>query len=134
MYRSGHEPKSSIASSRSTPSLAEFHLLRQTAAFVIVSGLDLFLTIVLLQHSAAGKLHYVIAECNVVAEFFLAGWGFAGMACFKLGLVGLIVFNTQVIARYDLTAARKVLTLGTLVVGGVVVYSGTLLYRATTLL
>lgn len=134
MYRSGHKQKPRVSSSQPTFSLTAAPLVCQTAAFVLVSGLDLFLTIVLLQHSGAGKLQYVVAECNMVAEFFLAGWGFAGMACFKLGLVGLIVFNTQVIARRDMAAARRVLTLGILIVGVVVVYSGTLLFQATSLL
>ena len=95
----------------------------ETAFFLLVGVLDIFLTHMLLVRGG-------FREGNPVAEFFLNHWGPRGMVYFKCGVMAVVCVTAQLIARQRLDTARRVLQLGTLVTGGVVIYSVTLLIRA----
>jgi hypothetical protein len=134
MQDSRHEVKTRVAFTGRKVSLASFPLERETAALILVSMLDLLMTIALMVYSDAGKTEPPIGERNALAGFFFASWGFRGMIAFKFALVGLIVFITQVLARYEIGTARKVLNLGTVIIGGVAIYGFTVWLRTTTFL
>ena len=85
-------------------------------------------------YSDAGKSEPRIGEHNAAAALFLDRWGFPGMIAFKFMLVAIIVFVTQVIGRQKIAVARRVLNLGTLIIGGVAIYGFTLWLRTTTFL
>ncbi|HEX6987086.1 MAG TPA: DUF5658 family protein [Planctomycetaceae bacterium] len=95
----------------------------ETAAFILVNILDIFLTYLLLRQGGHD-------EGNPVARFFLNHWGLSGLVYFKMGMVAFVCLVTQLIARYRLRTARALLYLLTAIVGAVVVYSLVLLMRA----
>ena len=94
----------------------------ETALFVLVSMLDVFMTYVLLRTG-----HFT--ESNPIADFFIGHWGAKGMIYFKMVMTGFVCVLTQIIAIKKPASAEFVLKLGTLVVGCVVVYSFVLLIR-----
>ena len=103
-------------------------LEHETALFVLVSTLDVFMTYLLLSRRA-GEGGVVFVEGNPVARFFLNHWGVPGLIYFKFAMVAVVCVIAQVVARRKPRTARRLLSLATLVVGGVVVYSLTLLLR-----
>lgn len=98
-------------------------LENETAWFLLVNALDIVLTWMLLYRSATGHLRDSVVETNPVAAFFLNRWGLAGMNYFKLGVVTVVIVLTQLIALRRPETARVLLRIGTLIVGGVVIYS-----------
>lgn len=98
-------------------------LEKETSWFILVNVLDFFATYLLLRRRIA-------VESNPIARWFLDGWGLVkGMLIYKLGLVAFVCVIVQIIARKDVTVARRVLWFGTAIVGCVVVYSVVLLMR-----
>ena len=92
-------------------------LLRmESLLFVMVSLGDLVMTTFLLYSNR-------FRESNPIAEFFINHWGVRGMILFKVGLVFLVLIITQVVAKRKIGLARRVIQGGTLLVGGVIVYS-----------
>lgn len=92
----------------------------ETTWFILVNVLDVILTAALISQTG-------IVESNPVARYFLNHWGVSGMNYFKFAVVTFVVVTAQVIAAFDLRTARMLLIGGTIVVGGVVVYSMMLL-------
>jgi hypothetical protein len=92
--------------------------------FVLLSGADLILTCLLLQHP--GGSHY---EANWLAGQILSNYDFVGLAAYK-GLM-VLVFGALVfvVARYRPAAARRLGSFACLAVGVVVLYSTVLLAR-----
>ena len=93
-------------------------LERESIVFLIASGLDLYLTYLLLTNQ---EIIYV--ESNPVARYFLYSWGFFGMAMFKLCMMGIVESACILIARQRPQLGSRVLNLCTVIVGTVVVYS-----------
>ena len=91
-------------------------LENETAWFVLVSALDVFLTYLLLRQP-----NYT--EANPIAAFFINHWGIRGMVYFKFFMVAFVGVIAQIIARTREETARRVLQFATVVVGGVVIYS-----------
>jgi hypothetical protein len=96
----------------------------ETAVFILVNVLDIFLTYLLLAQGS----HF---EANPIARYFLDRWGPKGVIGFKLALVALVCVIAQVVARTHLRTARRLLYGVTALVAAVVVYSLGLLLRAT---
>ena len=90
----------------------------ETSWWLLVSVLDFVMTYLLLAHP---ETHFV--ESNPIAVFFFHGWGMKGLLGFKLFMATFVVIVCQIIATKKPKVARRVLQLGTLVVGLVVVYS-----------
>jgi hypothetical protein len=91
--------------------------------FLVLSVADFTLTWHLLQR-AGGQAR----ESNPVACWWLAHFGWPGLAGFKLGLAGVVAILVRVVARRRPPAARLVLRFGCSVLLAVVLYSGFLLY------
>ncbi len=97
-------------------------LERETVWFILFSVLDILLTYKLL---SSGK----VQEANPIARYFINRWGAKGMVYFKMGMVAFITVLAQVIAVRNRAAARWVLWFGIAIVGVVVVYSVSLVFR-----
>ena len=95
----------------------------ETCFFIFVNALDVFMTYVLLNHSPEFQ------ESNQVANFILARYGFRGMIYFKFALVAFVTVVAQIIALSRPRTARWLLIVGTIIVGGVVIYSSYLWIR-----
>jgi hypothetical protein len=93
----------------------------ETTWFIAVSMIDCLLT----WHLITGDVHF---ESNPVAAFFINRWGAKGLVGFKFGMVTFICVLTQVIARYNIEWARRILWYGIFVVAAVVVYSSMLIW------
>jgi hypothetical protein len=104
----------------------EFEIL----LFALVSSLDLFFTWQLLTHDSTNA-PFAFVESNPLAQYFLYGWGFSGLAFFKFSLVAVVAVVCQIIARRKIHVARRLLRFGTLAVFAVVAYSVTLLIQHT---
>ena len=96
----------------------------ETARFILVNVLDIFMTWSLLW-KWSGKF----TESNPIADYFIDYWGIRGMVYFKMGMVAFIVVLSQIIAGKKPESARWLLNFATLVVAGVVIYSLVLLIR-----
>ena len=95
----------------------------ETAVFILVNVLDIFMTYLLL----VGGGH---REANPIARYFLDGWGVKGIVLYKLANVALVCVIAQVVARVSERTARRLLVGLTLVVATVVAYSLVLAFRA----
>lgn len=117
--------------SRKTPTLWEdirgvlFRVehVAETRAFIVVNVLDIVMTWRMLN---SGDTFY---ESNPLANYVLHAWGHKGMIYFKLGAVALVCIIAQIVNQRRPDLARMILTLGTLIVGCVVIYSLVLLIR-----
>ena len=107
----------------------ELPLETETCRFVLISLLDLFMTFLLLYFSNRGMMRNVVVESNLVARYFISGWGTTGLVWFKIGMVTLIVLATQVVAAKRPVVAQLVLNGAALFVGSVVAYSVFLLVQ-----
>lgn len=110
------EPHSNLAS-RWIPTFG-IPLERESLVFFVVSGLDLYLTYLLLTNR-----DIIYTESNPVARYFLYSWGMFGMAMFKLAMVSIVETACILIARQRPQLGRRVLNMCTAIVGIVVVYS-----------
>jgi len=97
--------------------------------FILVGALDVFMTYLILRYSAEGRTQNVLVEGNPLARWILQQWGMQGMVIFKFTMIGVVSVIAEVVGRFRATVGRSLLQLGTLVVGGVVVYSFLLLQR-----
>ncbi len=107
----------------------ELPLQRESSLFLLVSALDVFMTYLLLAHSGeegGGPRFY---ESNPVARTFMFYWGVRGLVYFKFAMVAVVEVIAQIVALKRVETARRLLEFGTVVVGGVVIYSLTLLLR-----
>jgi hypothetical protein len=95
----------------------------ETRAFILVNVLDIVMTWILLNR---GDHFY---ESNPLARYILDSWGQKGMIYFKLGAVAMVCIIVQIVNQRRPDRARMILTLGTLIVGCVVIYSLVLLIR-----
>lgn len=95
--------------------------------FVLVSVLDIVMTVVVLRYSALGSTRGTFFESNPIAHWVLSRWGITGMALFKMSLVAVVVVIAEIVGSVRPLVARLLLYGGTLVVAGVVVHSVRLL-------
>jgi hypothetical protein len=94
----------------------ELPLESETALFILLSTLDLFLTTFLMEY-------YGAAEANPLANFIFANWHYQGLVVFKFtGVAGICVLS-QLIAHHNLKTARCVLVIGCLLMVGLLMYS-----------
>lgn len=91
-------------------------LEEETAAFVLVSVLDIVLTYLLLR---TGRF----IESNPVADYFIRHWGENGMIYFKMAMTAFVCVISQIVALKKPGHAEFILKIGILIVGGVVIYS-----------
>ena len=89
----------------------------ETCFFIFANALDVFMTYVLLNQGPEFQ------ESNILANYILTKWGFRGMIYFKFALVAFVTVIAQIIALTKPQTARWLLIVGTIIVGGVVVYS-----------
>lgn len=95
--------------------------------FVLASVLDIVLTFLILRYSAEGRTRSPLIEGNPIARWILHHTGFAGMAVFKLLITGLVCVIAEIVGRQRPALGAGLLRVGTLIVGGVVIYSVLLL-------
>lgn len=95
----------------------------ETRAFILVNVLDIVMTWILLNR---GDHFY---ESNPLAKYIQDHWGNNGMVYFKLSIVAFVCIIVQIVNQRRPDRARMILTLGTLIVGCVVIYSLVLLIR-----
>ena len=91
-------------------------LEEETTAFILVSVLDIVMTYFLLN---SGRF----VESNPVAAYFLNHWGENGMIYFKMAMTAFVCVISQFVALKKPGHAEFILKVGTLIVGGVVIYS-----------
>jgi hypothetical protein len=91
---------------------------RRLLLFALLSVADLSLTCCLLQ-ATSGQVY----ESNPLAGWCLSGFGWSGLAFFKLAAVFLVVGLVVVICRYQPRRGGHVLTFACTAVGGVLFYS-----------
>ncbi|MFK7777704.1 MAG: DUF5658 family protein [Gimesia sp.] len=101
-------------------------LERETCIFILLNAMDVFMTYLML---VSGNFR----ESNLIADYFLAGWGIKGLVYFKFGLVAFVTVVAQLVARKNFSTGRNLLNFGSLIVGGVVIYSFALFLRSSTL-
>lgn len=109
------DPKGSRTSAGAT---LDLNWLRwpETWAYVVLSGLDIYLTYRLLveqQH----------VEANPLARYFIDGWGLKGMVWFKLVMTAFVLGLIHSLLQKKESYARAVVRLGAAAVGCVDVYS-----------
>jgi len=97
--------------------------------FILVGALDVFMTYLILRYSAEQRTHNVLIEGNPIARWVLHRWGMQGMVIFKFLMIAVVATIAEVVGKVRPNVGRGLLVLGTLVVGGVVVYSFLLLQR-----
>lgn len=95
--------------------------------FTTLSLTDLLLTWWLIERS--GRL---IQEGNPLADWCLSSYGWSGLAGFKIGMVGLVILLTHVIARKQPAAAKQLLRFACVLLTLVVCYSAVLGRTAKT--
>lgn len=95
--------------------------------FILVSVLDIVMTFLILRYSAEGRTRNAMIEGNPVARWILHSYGVGGMAIFKLLVTAVVCVIAEIVGRHRPVVGRNLLRFGTLVVGGVVVYSFLLL-------
>jgi hypothetical protein len=103
----------------------------ETALFLLVSFLDFLMTYWMLQHrDHESQLGF--GESNVIANWFLTGWGLRGLLYFKVAICLFVVLAAQVIYQRRPNTAKAILWLGVAVTSLTVIYSGALYVRHTT--
>ena len=118
-----HEPGQDHENEKRSIFRAHLPLEHETAWFIMVNALDVFMTYLLLR---TGEFR----ESNGVANWFLMRYGIQGMVYFKFVLVGVVAVIAQIVARKKLRTGRWLLNVGTMLVGAVVIYSFILMIRA----
>jgi hypothetical protein len=108
---------------------ASLPLETETARFILVNALDLFMTFLLLYFSNRGWLAKNVVESNPVADFFIKRWSTTGLVFFKFGVTAFVVVIAQIVARRKPKTAKVLLDFGAIFVGAVVVYSLLIMLR-----
>lgn len=85
--------------------------------------MDVFMTYVILRYSAEERTQNPMIEGNPIARWILHRWGMKGMVIFKFIMIGVVCAIAEIVGRQRPELGRNLLRLGTLIVGGVVVYS-----------
>lgn len=96
----------------------------ETAVFILVNVLDVFLTVALVYYL---NTH---GEGNPFANYFLNRWGFQGLVYYKMSMVAFVCVIAQMVARRNVKVARRLLYGLIAIVSAVVVYSGYLITNA----
>lgn len=91
--------------------------------FVLLNCLDAAITYIILMYPRFEEHQSYAVEANHFAQFFLERWGFTGMFAFKLASAVLVCAIAYVIARTNLSTARRTLNAGSLILLTVVLYS-----------
>jgi hypothetical protein len=102
-------------------SLAAFHP-KKLSIFAVLSVADLLLTYQLLQKTGGS-----VYEGNPIANAWLVAYGWAGLVVFKITAIIVLVSVAGVLSLRQPRLAGEVLTFACVTVGGVVVYSCTLM-------
>ncbi len=110
------DDRPAASSGRRHWALGRLPLETETATFILVNALDVFLTVLLLYR-------HTHDEGNPLAKWFLDRWGVPGMVYFKFGMVAAVCVIAQVVARRRPATARRLLHATTALVGAVVIYS-----------
>jgi len=97
--------------------------------FLLACTLDVVMTHILLQQSAAGHTSVTFVESNPLARHVLNRWGLPGMIVFKASLSLLVAVIALIVHFRRPWVALGLLYGGTAVVGTVVVYSVRLLLQ-----
>ena len=113
------------------PRRSRWNLMYETeiSRFILVGALDVFMTYLILRYSAEGRTRNVLIEGNPIARWILHTWGMNGMVYFKFIMIAVVTTIAEVVGRYRPATGRFLLRIGTLIVGGVVIYSFFLLRR-----
>lgn len=93
----------------------------ETAYFILVNALDIFLTYLILRNEGT--------EANPIANFFYRIGNIQGMVAFKMVIVAFVCVVAQVVALRSIRTAKRLLWLGIIAIGFVVFYSIILLAR-----
>ena len=115
--------------SRRRPSPWRLMYETEISWFILVGALDVFMTYLILRYSAEGRTRNVLIEGNPIARWILHMWGIRGMVIFKFIMIAVVTTIAEVVGRFRPATGRFLLRLGTLIVGGVVIYSFFLLRR-----
>ena len=91
--------------------------------------LDVVMTFLILRYSSEGRTRNRMIEGNPIARWVLLQWGMSGMVIFKFLMIAVVAVIAEVVGKVRPHLGRALLVLGTIVVGGVVVYSFFLLQR-----
>lgn len=94
----------------------------ETCVFILLSTLDLFLTVFLMEH-------FPVGEANPLAEYVLANWHYRGLVVFKFSVVAAVCVMAQIIAAHNRRTGRAVLIAGCLLMAALVGYSMRLAVR-----
>ena len=100
---------------------------KKQLSFVLLSLADLTLTWALIRDGSGS-----VYESNPVAAWCLHGHGWAGLAVFKSLMVLASGGLSEIISRYRPRTGGRVLVLGCVVTGAVVLYSGYLFATVPT--
>ena len=92
---------------------------KKQLSFVLLSLADLTLTWALIRDTSG-----LVYESNPVAAWCLHGHGWAGLAVFKSLMVLASGGLSEIISRYRPRTGGRVLVLGCIITGAVVLYSG----------
>jgi hypothetical protein len=94
----------------------------ETCVFILLSTLDLFLTVFLMEH-------FPVGEANPLAEYVLANWHYRGLVVFKFSVVAAVCVLAQIIALHKERTGRAVMVGGCLLMAALVGYSVRLALR-----
>ena len=94
-----------------------FRLDREALGLIVLSILDLLITVTLLRRSGV-----FYQEANPIALWWFARWNVAGLTVFKFGLVAVGIAASELVERRRPGVGRAILRLGCLAAAGVVVY------------
>lgn len=88
----------------------------ELTVFILMNALDVFMTYWMLNHGG-------FRESNPIALYFINHWGVKGMVGFKFSVVAFVCILAHIVGQYRPERASQMLVVGSLIVGGVVVYS-----------
>jgi len=103
--------------------LGEGVVQQEMLLFVLISAMDVLMTVQLLTLGESSVKGESFFESNPVAQYFNERWGLEGMVYFKFSMVGLVCVVSQIIAQRKPAVARWLLLGAIAVVAVVVVYS-----------
>ena len=111
------KPKTKAPTKKSPTSFftRKLPLQDETAYFILVNALDIFLTYLILKREGI--------EANPIANWFYRLWNIQGMVAFKMAIVALVCVIAQLVAIKSIRSGQRLLWFGTAAIGLVVVYS-----------
>ncbi|CAN5788389.1 hypothetical protein BH23PLA1_BH23PLA1_28540 [soil metagenome] len=96
---------------------------REIGWLLVLSATDIFLTHALLRQ---GQRFY---ESNPVADWFFQRYNIAGLVAYKFLIISVVIVICEFVERRRPGLGRRVLQIGIVAAGGVVVYSLSLIVR-----